>query len=147
MDSLLQAKSAFIQWHKQGTSRRHAPMRLKKLAVSLLDHYSLQEVSRSLNISTSRLRYWSDSQPKLVQGAEPSNKTTAHFIPISLSNTPVFNQQEKRISNKTTVPLPPRVLIRLPQGIQLELVNQSTQQSVQIISALMKELHHASLNG
>ncbi len=137
---LSKAKALFATWREEGSSRRHMPYKLQQLAVSLLAHYSAQEVSNALNIGANRLRYWQDAP------AKQTKKATTRFIPLSLSSTTVPNDREE-ISPAQQAPLsPPCVQLNLPQGLQLVLSDQPVQQSCEFICALIKELNHASLN-
>ena len=144
--SLLEAKAAFSQWHSQGSSRRHVPMRLKKIAVALQDNYSPQVICRSLGITPERLRYWSGSIGDPGGHADNRRQESTKFIPLRLVNTPDIDKKDTDRGKQSCPSAPSQIIIHLPKELRVELVNQSARQSCKFICELIKEINHDSLN-
>ena len=146
--SLLEAKAAFSKWHSQGSPRRHIPVRLKRIAMALQDNYSSQVICKSLGISLERFRYWSGSISKPSASCHANNRRTksTNFIPLSLVNPPDIDKNDTDAGKQSCPAEPSKILIHLPKGLRLELVNQSARQSCKLICELLREINHDSLN-
>jgi len=59
MERLLEeVKSGFLAWRSEGNSRRHISAELKEQALSLLGHYTREQICVHLEISKETLKNW-----------------------------------------------------------------------------------------
>ncbi len=124
-----QTKISFIT-HQNTGNRYHYPDTLKRDAVSLLNHYSPQILSREFGISVKSLKNWQTNH--LISTKEP-----ATFVPLKLTD---HHEMASMISQPSH-----SITLKLPHNLELILPAQSIEESAQFVCRFIREFSRCSI--
>lgn len=125
-----QTKAAFADHQNRG-NRYHYPDHLKRDAMLLLKHYSIQALSDALTISTKTLRIWQ----KENDGLNDKAPTSASFVSVTLPP----------IETVPVMPPLPVLTLKLPHQLELVVPAKSMKESVRWICCFVEEFAKCSI--
>ena len=119
-------KLSFAKLQSQGKCYNY-PVKLREDVLILLEHYSVQSLCGTLGITSKTIRNWLDAKNK--------PEAQSNFISLTLPD-------ETTLAASTIVK---ELTLQLPQGLSLDLSNQSVDQAVKFICHLVKEFSQCSI--
>ena len=132
MDTLLtQAQQAFLEWRGERKYAGRLSNRLKKMALSLLEHHSPLTVSHAIGIPPKTLRRWKE---KTISTNQEEN--TVNFISLPLVEVSQTTEEEKIVPS---VIKPVELVVRLPGHLELMIPPQPIKKTMELIRALSEE--------
>lgn len=121
---------AFDHWRTQG-NRRAIPEALRQQAVTLCQQYPISQVVKRLRLNHGQIKAWREVQA----ASESTNTATAAFVTLTLPESVPFDSKSDAISN---------VILRHPQGHQLEVTGLKTEQLCALVTTLIQPMVHSS---